>query len=109
MHSQLGCVQTQTPSERLGFVWAVLYQAFCTHQMCVHSIIFGRGHKHTVLHQADEAPKCLDLILHDWEDWGEQVGHALVVANGWIEDGVIQQDVPGRDQVGDGEFRHTIM
>jgi hypothetical protein len=29
------------------------------------------------LHESDKTPECVDLILHDVQDWSQQIGHAL--------------------------------
>jgi len=51
------------------------------------------------LHVTDKTPKGLGLVVHDAENWGEEVVHALDVTEVKIEEGVRDEDVVQHDKV----------
>lgn len=74
------------------------HQTGTTHQLTVHINISWWTEEWRFLHETNEAPVRIDLVLDLHQDRCQQVWHSLSVAVHWVSHGVVQQDVPGRKQ-----------
>ena len=57
-------------------------------------VIFARHVEDARLHQLCEAPECLCLVVQSSQERGEEISHPLTIANLWLVDQVVQEDVP---------------
>jgi hypothetical protein len=50
-------------------------------QVLVNVVVGWRAHENVALHESDEAPESLRFVLQFAKDGGEEIAHALCVAN----------------------------
>lgn len=82
-----------TPQEHLLFC-SERYDDESTHEIQVHVRVCRCAHKERLLHETDEAPVRVRLIMHLSEHRSEQVRHTLSVANFRVAEGIVQQNIP---------------